>query len=193
MSGYPEHERYSLVAIVLHWTIAACVIGLMAVGFVMAEYGVQLGIDLTFQLYQLHKSFGVLVFVLTVLRLAWRLTHRPPPLPAAMRPAEKALARFVHIGFYVLLLVTPLAGWAVVSAAMFKVPTNIFGLFVLPPIPFVADYPDAKAAERLTETVHATLASLVAVLLVLHVAGALKHRFFDRDDVLRRMWPRRRR
>ena len=183
-------NRYSMVAIVLHWTIALCVIGLLIAGYIMAEYGPELGIALTFQIYQLHKSFGVLVFVLTIARLAWRLTHPAPPLPDNMADWEMKLAKVSHIGFYALLLVMPLTGWAVVSAASFKIPTMLFGVIPLPHISYFVTHADPKGVEALTKTVHWYLAVTMVTLLVLHIAGALKHHLVLKDDVLKRMLPR---
>ena len=191
-AGSPE-ARYGLVAIILHWTIALCVIGLLAAGYLMTRYGEQLGLALTFRIYQFHKSIGVLVFALTVLRIVWRLTHPPPPPPDNMAGWEVFLARVSHYGFYLLLLVMPLTGWAVVSAASFKVPTMLFGIIHLPHIPYLVTHADPEGIEALTQTAHFVLGVTVAALLVLHVAGALKHHLILKDDVLKRMLPGRRR
>ncbi len=191
MSAASPATRYSLVAIILHWTIALCVIGLLIAGFVMTRYSEQLGLALTFQVYQLHKSFGILVFVLTILRLIWRLTHPAPPLPDNMAGWETLLAKLSHYGFYILLFVIPLTGWAVVSAASFKVPTMIFGVLHLPHIPYFVNHADPKGIESLTQTAHFALGVAMATLLVLHVAGVLKHHLILKDDVLKRMLPGR--
>lgn len=184
-----DATRYSLVAIILHWTTALCVIGLLTAGYIMVEYRDDLGIALTFQVYQLHKSFGVLVFVLTIARLVWRLTHPAPPLPDNMAGWEKALAKVSHYGFYALLLIMPLTGWAVVSAASFKIPTMIFGFIHLPHIPYFVGHADPKGIEALTQTVHWYMAVTMVTLLALHVGGALKHHLVLKDEVLRRMLP----
>ena len=189
-AGSPA-TRYSLVAIILHWTIALCVIGLLLAGYVMTRYDEQLGLALTFQIYQLHKSVGVLVFVLTILRVLWRLTHPAPPLPDNMAGWEVFLAKVSHYGFYMLLLIMPLTGWAVVSAASFKVPTMLFGIVHLPHIPYFVAHADPKGVESLTLTAHFVLAVTMATLLVLHVGGALKHHLILKDDVLKRMLPGR--
>ena len=191
MSADSPATRYSLVAIILHWTIALCVIGLLIAGYVMTRYGEQLGLALTFQIYQLHKSFGILVFVLTILRLIWRLTHPAPPLPDNMAGWETLLAKISHYGFYLLLFAIPLTGWAVVSAASFKVPTMIFGVLHLPHIPYFVAHSDPKGIEALTQTVHFVLGVAMTTLLVLHVAGALKHHLILKDNVLKRMLPGR--
>lgn len=181
--------RYSLVAMILHWTTAWCILGLLVAGYVMTSYSQELGLAMTFKVYQLHKSFGALVFVLTVARLAWRLTHPVPPLPDNMAGWEVALAKVSHIGFYVILLIMPLTGWAVVSAASFKIPTVIFDIIPLPHIPYFVNHADPKGVEALTQTVHWYLAITIVVLLVMHVGGALKHHFLVKDDVLKRMLP----
>ncbi len=191
MSVSQQSQRYSVVAMALHWLTALCVIGLLIAGHVMTGFQDQLGLNLTFQIYQLHKSFGVLVFALTALRIFWRLTHPAPPLPDGMAGYEVILAKVSHIGFYVLLVVMPLTGWAVVSAATFKIPTFLFNVVQLPHLAFLESTADPKATEELTQLVHYILGWVMVALLGLHVAGALKHHFIVGDDVLRRMIPGR--
>jgi cytochrome b561 len=135
-----QTERYTAVAIVLHWAIAAAVLFMLPLGFIMherAEHGD--ASQALFEAYQLHKSIGLTVLVLTLVRLAWRLTHRPPPLPEVMPAWEKLAARATHWGFYVLTLALPLTGWLYVSAGWsihtdesLAVPTRWFGLFEVP-------------------------------------------------------------
>jgi cytochrome b561 len=144
---------------------------------------------LKFQIYQLHKSFGVTILLLTLVRIGWRLTHRPPPLPAAMAGWEKVAARGTHGAFYVLLIVVPLLGWAYVSAAPLNVPTFLFGVVPWPHMPFFEGIAERKDIAELFEESHEFAAKTVLALLVLHVAAALKHHFIDRDDVLARMLP----
>ncbi|MGI9381995.1 MAG: cytochrome b/b6 domain-containing protein, partial [Methyloligellaceae bacterium] len=147
-----------------------------------------------FSLYQLHKSLGVTVFAVTLFRLVWRWTHARPPYPASMAPWEKRAASANHGLLYVLLVVLPLSGWAMVSASTFPVPTVLFGWLPLPHIAPLAELtPDGKRAiEPILKGVHLALAATVATLITLHVAAALRHHFVLQDGLLRRMWPARR-
>lgn len=187
MGLHNSERRFGTAAMTLHWLIAVCVIGLLAVGKIMT--GESLDLATKFQLYQLHKSFGVLVFMLMVLRLCWRWTQTIPAYPATMQPWEKAGAHVSHWGFYLLLIVMPLTGWALVSAATFKIPTLLFGTIPLPHLPFLENAADPKAAEDWTKWLHGTLGWAIIALLLAHVGAALKHHFINRDDVLKRMLP----
>lgn len=167
----------------LHWLVAVLVLGLVAVGFSMVWLVSDLGRK--FELYQLHKSFGVLVLALVLLRLFWRrLNPVVPALPGNLRPWERTAALFTHRGFYVLLLLMPITGWLTASASPLGIPTSVFGLFTLPnPVG-----PNATV-ESVLSFAHATLAVVLVLLLALHVGAALKHHFVLRDDVLARMLP----
>lgn len=177
-------DRYTRVAIFLHWLIAVLLMSQIAGGLYMVELDRDEA-ALRFQIYQLHKSFGATILVLTIIRLGWRLGHKPPSLPAAMPAWEKVAARASHWGFYVLLIVTPLLGWSYVSASPFQVPTLLFGQVPLPHLPFT---PREDLAEFFEES-HELAAKTTLVLLVLHVGAALKHQFIDRDEVLSHMLP----
>jgi len=180
--------RYSGVSIALHWTIAALIVAQIPLGWRMSE--LPLG-EAKFELFQLHKSVGLTILLLSLVRLAWRATHPAPPLPDPMRRWEKVFARATHVGFYVVMIATPLGGWVLVSASEFDVPTLLWGAIPVPHLPgFEAMSPEAKKAvyERVAAG-HGALAWLGVGLLVLHVAGALKHHFINRDGVLQRMLP----
>jgi cytochrome b561 len=181
-------DRYTGVAIALHWLIALLLVGQIAVGLLMVRIPDNQP-ALTFEVYQLHKSFGITILALTLARIVWRLINPVPPLPAAMPALERVAARAVHVGFYVLLVVTPLLGWAYVSIAPLNVPTMLFGQIHLPHLPFFEGVADRKALADTLEEAHEIAAKSFIALLVLHVGAALKHHFLDRDDVLSRMLP----
>ena len=181
------NRRYSAGAILLHWTIAALVVINIVLGL-QAE--TLRGLAL-FNLLQWHKSFGVTVLVLSVARLAWRLVNPAPPYPARMAAWEKAAATAVHWGFYILMIGLPVTGWIVVSASPLNIPTLLYKVIPWPFIGVVHALPMAerKSLEGLMGGVHAALAWGMVLLLLLHVAAALKHQFRDRDLVLWRMAP----
>ncbi|MEX1167735.1 MAG: cytochrome b [Hydrogenophaga sp.] len=174
-------SRYNFMARWLHALLGLALVGMFAVGLYM--------VDLPFsperlKLYNWHKWAGVTVLTLSFVRLMWRLTHRPPELPALIEIAMPAWQRrahhATHFGLYVLFFAVPLAGWAYSSAAGF--PIVLFGVFQLPD--FV---PVSESLADFLKPVHWYAALGLAALVVLHVAGALKHRFIDRDTLLSRM------
>lgn len=179
---------YSRVAITLHWLIALLIIGNLAAGFFLD--GLFNSADpaqrkLGFEMVQLHKSSGLTILVLGLVRLGLRLGAGFPPLPHHMTPTERVLARGTHWGFYGLMVAIPIAGWVMVSASPLGFPTAWFGLFTWPNLPVGMSRQLSEAAG----TVHGYLAIGATVLLGLHVAGALKHHFLDRDATLARMLP----
>ena len=164
----------------LHWLIALGVIGLAVVGWVMK--GMPLSPDKV-QVYALHKSVGLTVFALVLLRLAWRIfVDTRPDLPAGMPLWERRAAWLSHVLLYVVLLAMPLSGWLFNSASNFKL--RWFDLFSVPSL--AAPDPVLKEWAALA---HLTIFWLIAVLVTVHVAAALKHHFIDRDFVLARMLP----
>jgi cytochrome b561 len=179
---------YSRASIALHWLIALLIIGNLAGGLYMETL---LDSDdpamkqLGFQVIQLHKSSGLTILVLSLVRLLLRLVEGFPPLPGHMTPTERGLARLTHWGFYALMLGIPLAGWVMVSASPLGFPTLWFGLFEWPHLPTGT----SKALSGAASEVHEYLSFAAIALIFLHVAGALKHHLLDRDEVLGRMLP----
>lgn len=182
MTSGAESSRYSAIAILLHWAIAALIIVNLALGighdaFGRASMPTVMGI---------HKSIGFTVLVLSLARLAWRLAHPAPALPAAMPGWQVVLARATHIFFYVAIIALPLTGWLMSSASPLRFPLEFFGLFPIPYLPV----PQSREAAGGWGQAHELLGFATIGVLLLHVAGALKHHFVDRDDVLVRMLPK---
>ncbi|HSM95995.1 MAG TPA: cytochrome b [Rhizomicrobium sp.] len=181
--------RYGTVAMTLHWLIAALVLTNIYLGLTFDSY--PKGDPALFQVVQIHKSIGLTVLVLSILRLVWRLVNPVPPLPADMNPVLKFAAHATHFVLYFLIIAIPLSGWAMVSAARVGMPTRYFGLFDWPNIGFIAGTPpDQKTPlhHSLTET-HEILAWSAIVLVTIHVAAALYHQFLRHDSVMKRMLP----
>jgi cytochrome b561 len=175
-------QRYSTTAIVLHWLIAVLIVGAFTLGLVMTDIP---GFSPTkLKYYAWHKWAGVTVMALAMLRLLWRLKHRPPALPPAMPAWQRGAAHGLHHVLYVLMFAIPLSGYFYTLAA--GIPVVYFGLFQLPVL--IAKNPDLAATLRL---VHYWLNMGMAGLVGLHVLAALKHQFIDRDGTLRRMLPGR--
>lgn len=179
-----SHTRYSAVAIVLHWLMAVLIISNLAGGLVLEgllDSPDSSRVAIGRIMVGLHKSLGLTVLSLTVVRIVWRVSHAPPPLPAHMTPLERGLSRVSHAGFYVLMLALPMSGWAVVSTAAVPRPLQWFWLFDVPKLSLSADiYQTARQG-------HEVLGWIMIALLMLHVVAALKHHWFDRDVVLARM------
>lgn len=182
-------DRYSAVAIVLHWLIAAAIVFQLILGW--RGHGLRTTLE-GFSLIQLHKSVGITILALSLARLAWRLTHRPPPEPGTLAPWERRLAVATQWGFYLIMIGLPLSGWVVVSTSKITVPTLLYGTIPWPHVPGLAELaaPAKSAWNLVAYGVHKSLAWATWGLLALHVAGALKHQLFSRDEpVLARMAP----
>ncbi|MGD9967108.1 MAG: YceI family protein [Hyphomonadaceae bacterium] len=192
-------QRYTAVAIVLHWAIAFALMLMIPLGFwmhIQAEHGA--AGDELLRAFQLHKSIGLTVLALSLVRLGWRLVNPPPDLPDHMPRWERSLAKATHWIFYALIIGLPLSGWLYVSAGWsihengpLPVPTRFFGLFSVPHLfglQSAAEDVRAAAAEA-AFTAHWLLAYALIGLAALHVAAALKHHIFDKDHVLAHMIP----
>jgi cytochrome b561 len=179
--------RYSAVAIALHWAMALGILILVAMGLAMTH--LELPPLRLFQLYQLHKSIGVTVLLLALIRVLWRLSHPPPPLPVNLSRAERTAASGVHGLLYVLMFAMPLTGWALVSASPLGIPTVLYGVMPWPHLPWFADLADKAAAEKELAGLHTIGGWAVIAAAGLHAAAAMRHHFILRDDVLWRMLP----
>ena len=174
-----DRTRYGAVAQALHWLVAALVIGMIGLGFYME--GLPRGLA-KLELYNLHKSLGVTIFVLVLARLLWRLANPAPPLPAVVAGWERSAAFASHTTLYALLLIQPTIGFLQSNAANF--PVTVFGVLPLP----VLLAPNEALADILVQA-HAIVGIALAVLIAVHSAAALRHHFVLKDDVLRRMLP----
>ncbi len=170
----------------LHWVLALAIFASLGVGLYMTGLPFSMA---RLKLYNWHKWAGIVILVLSVLRLLWRLWRRPPDLP---RDVESAMPRWqrtaykgTHHAMYALFVLIPLAGWAYTSATGF--PVVLFGIWPLPDFA-----PKDQALAGLLKTAHAWLAYTLMGLITLHIAAALKHHFVNRDGLLLRMLPARR-
>ena len=171
-------QRYSLGAIVLHWLIAAALV--FQIVFAESLEGPR-GPDL-FARYQLHKSVGVTILLLSVLRLGWRFAvPRPSPVPGPRW--AMTLSGLVHFGFYAFMIAAPVTGWVIVSTSKIKVETLLFGSIAWPHLPVPASWGEPA------EFLHHFMPNIAIALLVLHVAGALRHQYLLGTPILARMLP----
>lgn len=181
----PPIQRYTTTAIVLHWVLALTILTVFLVGLRMGGMPMS---PLKLKVINWHKWAGVTILFLSVARLAWRLTHRPPALPARIQQAmpgwQTAAYHGVHHLMYALFFIVPLLGWAYSSAKGY--PIVWFGVLPLPDL-----LPADKALAAQIKPLHGLAAYALIGLVALHVAAALKHQFVDRDGLLSRMLPGR--
>jgi cytochrome b561 len=182
-----KFERFTTIAILFHWGIAA----LMLANILIAWQFPLVHGPLRAAVFQIHKSIGITVLLLSVLRLAWRMLNPPPPFANTMRAWEKESSKIVERSFYFIMLALPLTGWALSSAADLHVPIALFGIVHWPDIPFIGTLPfDTKlGVYSLSVAAHHLLAKITYGLVALHVLAALRHQFIKRDLVLARMIP----
>ena len=181
-------NRYATGAILLHWIIALAIVAQVSLAWRFGDDHSPTGFALT----QLHKSIGITVLLLSLIRLGWRLVNPPPPEPPGLAVWEKVASQIVHWAFYAVMIGMPLTGWIMVSASKTQIPTLLFGVVPWPNIPGIGGLaPPAKHIwNSIGHTGHSALALGFYGLFVLHVGGALKHQFFDRDaPILPRMAP----
>ncbi len=173
------NDRYTRTAVTLHWLIALLILAALPLGLYMHDLPLS---PHKLRLYSYHKWLGVTVFMLAVIRLSWRLAHRPPALPDSMPRWEKIAAATVHHLLYALIFLIPVSGWLMSSALGFQ--TVWFGVLPLPDL-----VGKDKALADLLHEVHENLNYALLALLLAHVGASLKHHFIQRDDVLARMIP----
>jgi cytochrome b561 len=179
MPNQGSPTRYTAVAQGFHWIIAALIVTQFTLAWLADD--LPLGVH-KLALLARHKSFGMTILMLATLRLLWRLFNRPPELPSGMSKIESLLARGTHVAFYVLLFAMPLTGWLMSSAKNYSV--SWFSLFTWPNL--IGKNEQAFEALR---TTHQALSWLLFAIAILHVLAALKHHFWNKDDVLLRMLP----
>jgi len=180
----PAADRYPAALRSVHWLRALVVTGTLALGLTMVNLPDDLPLKFE-QLYPNHKQFGVLALLLVLLQLGLRLRRGVPPLPASLKPWERRLSHLAHRALYALLVLVPLMGYGMSSTFTQSDGVPFFFLGHLPEL-----LPKNDRWFEVFQALHRYLAWALLVLIVLHVAGALKHRFVDADresDVLRRM------
>jgi len=186
-SDLAPSARYGHVAVGFHWLIALLIFGLLAIGKYMT--GLEPDNPMRFALTQWHKTFGITVLILSVLRLLWRFGHRPPPDPPTLPVWQKRAAHAAHLALYALMFAVPITGWIMVSASPLDVRTLLFDVI---PWPHLPPFPDLDNRAELAETfaeLHEIAGNLMLLILIAHVGAALKHHLIDKDTVLVRMLP----
>lgn len=200
MTTLTKSNRYNNVSIFLHWLIALGIIFMFCLGWYMEDlpkgaaaktttfdlfnfgiYTWEVAKELSPRsfYFNLHKSVGVTLFTLIIIRIFWRFTHKPPALLKTMKPWEKRLATGAHHGLYFLMIATPIAGIAMSLSSKYGI--KWFG------IELIGGF-DNKASRELFKEFHQIFGALILAILFFHIAGALKHTFINKDGTLKRMW-----
>ena len=173
-------DRYSRTARVLHWVIALAVLAQIGFGWYLRSVP-RLTPDRAI-FVNFHKSTGLVIGILILFRIAWRLTHKPPPLPASLPAWEQSAARVSHVLLYICMLVMPVAGYTASNFSKFGV--KLFNVVLLPP--WGADNREIYAVFN---ALHITTSFVLVALIAIHIAAALRHLFFTRYGIFRRMLP----
>jgi len=172
---------YGIIAQVLHWCVAALILTQIALGLYAANLPVSMA---RLQWLSYHKSLGLTILALVLVRLVWRWIDAPPPLPDTMAHWERRAARVMHGALYIVPVLAMLAGWLYASAAGLSV--NWFGLILIPDL-----IAKNTAIAPLFKALHHGLVALLALLLTGHIVAAARHAFILRDNVAQRMLPAR--
>ena len=172
-------ESYGIIAQAFHWLVALLVLAQLGIGLYAANLPVSLA---RLRWLSHHKSLGLFILALVLLRLGWRALNPPPELARSMPRWERRAALATHRLFYLLLILAPFAGWLYASAAGLSV--NWFGLFQVPDL-----VSKDRELAALFKALHIGLVALLAALVALHVGAALRHGLLLRDGVMRRMLP----
>lgn len=181
-----QPDVYSTPHRIIHWLMAVIIIGMVPVGVYMASipYPPDPGANpaLKDSLYEWHKSFGLVVLMLAVARVAVRTVNGAPPPEASLTPFERIASTATHHLLYVLIFLVPLAGW--LATSMCYGPVNLFWT-----VPVTLPFTGAESTCAAVYKVHFGTAALMTLLVIAHVGGALMHLVIKRDGVFRRMWP----
>ena len=180
--------KYSGVAVLIHWTIAVLIIANLILSHItelIPEESIRFAIDT-------HKSIGITVLGLVIMRILWRVTHKPPPPAEGLKSWEKRLSKLTHTLLYFLMVAMPLTGWMHDSAwkAAPEIPMRWFGLFEWPRISAILTMePERKEqVHGILGDWHENMGYILIALVLLHIAGALKHQLLDGEPLLQRMW-----
>lgn len=171
--------KYGKVTKSFHFITAILIIGMLIVGSLMGDIGDK---GVKGQVYMIHKLTGLLILAVGVLFVLWSTCNKKPVYPLGMKCWEKALAKIVQLSLYALIIAMPLSGWVLSSAAGHN--PNFFGLFEIP-MPLI---PHSKMLSQTAGDLHYYFAWSLFWLITLHVLGALKHHFIDRNNVMKRMF-----
>lgn len=172
---------YGLGAILFHWIVAALFIVQLPLGYLSISAEGRPALQA--ELYWWHKSVGFTILAVSVVRIIWVLSQKQPDLPDNVSASERSAAKWAHVALYLATLLVPLTGWAVVSTTSLVLPTSVFGLVSVPPLPIQS----SGLAQAYWSTAHAFLAYAAGFVAAAHILAAIRHHFTLKDGVLLRM------
>jgi cytochrome b561 len=182
--------KYTKTAIILHWLIALAIILQLSFGLWMVEaIKVDQTRNIAYEVYQYHKSFGIIILILSLIRVIYRFFYKAPDLPSSMNYFEIIASKISHYSLYFLMIAIPLMGWAMVSTSPYGLPTMIFGLFEWPHLSFLNKISNALELNRFFNNSHELLSYSMIILLLIHIAAVVKHHFINKDGLIKRMLP----
>jgi cytochrome b561 len=190
--------RYTKVAVILHWLIALLIIVMFGLGWFMADIPKEAAKQTVFDIFDLgifhwtmaeeisprnfyfnlHKSIGVTIFALIILRILWRIGHKPPAMLSSYQAWERKLATATHHLLYIFMVILPLSGLMMTLNSKYGL--KWFGIDFL-------SGTDNKPVREIFQSAHEIIGLIILAILALHVIGALKHKFVDKDETLKRM------
>ncbi len=171
-------SQYNCFSRFLHWVMACLMIGMLILGLMLDA----LPKEYKFTAILTHKSFGITILALVLIRLIWRFLSAQPAPSVLLTKAQETAASFAHYMLYVLMIAMPLSGWALSSAAGY--PVGVFGLFNLPTLT-----EKSHAMHEAMKETHELYGNMLIALIALHAGAALYHHFIKKDDILKRMLP----
>lgn len=181
-------DKYTRTAVILHWLIAVFI----GINILLAITNGYFSDATARRMIDLHKSLGITVILLFAARLAWRLTHTPPPLPATYKPWETKAAHAAHIALYTLIIAMPITGWIHDSAWSAAASHPLYLFWVIPffRLGFITSLDAATKHQihSLFGDIHTYLSYALYAVLAAHILGALKHQFIDKEPELQRIW-----
>lgn len=177
-------ERYHKVSVLLHWVMALSFFAMIASGLAMAREDF-LEQSLQFQMFQWHKSLGVLLLLTLGLRILWRVLFKAPALPDFFQGVEKLAVKFGHLALYGLMIAMPITGWVMVSSSVYGLPTIVFGWFEWPNIPGIEANDMINKFSKLS---HEWLGYAFIAIIAVHILAVVKHAIKDKYNLLPRMW-----
>lgn len=182
MPNRPDKKRYDIVAISLHWGMALCI--LLMLGSGLAFDRIDMEQSFKFNLYQWHKSLGLILLVLVAIRIGWRLFNKPPTEPSQLTKTDHILSKIGHWALYSAMVIMPFSGWVMVSSSPYGLPTFIFNLFEWPHIPGLSSNKDMNA---LSKDIHWFGGWAFISLITIHSLAVVKHYYYDQVNLLPRM------
>ena len=179
-------NRYNTVAILLHWVMAIAFLLMLASG--LSFDNIAMDQSFKFQLYQWHKSLGVLLLIAFFIRIGWRLFLKPPSLPKSFKKLDIIGAQLGHIALYILMIAMPLTGWAMVSSSPYGLPTIVFGWFEWP---HISGLSGDNFINGWAKYMHWIIGYIFLAVIAIHILAVIKHYKMDNEDLLKRMWFKR--